>query len=713
MYIDGVNCMKQDSVNFYLMPGIKINKNIPFVKNLLTGISLLMGIAAVIVLVYKIQSMYFRQAFQSPPPTGAALHKITGITKDDVFDLSGSEGSGNGDPMKLFDENADPANGASSDPKTNPLPNPLMGIYYPPGKGLRIVADLHDIYALSDLYIYDRSLATDSVWLYTGDMHHWKQVAAYATGGNAAAWGWRNFPVKQSSRFIMIRFNSAKPVISELVMYGNIQQKIPAVAEKIRPALPPPSLRQFAGTNAYDYVQPALLRPFQQLRLYQQMDYFDTDTVHAYPDNQLTLNLWNLPQQQQLRYYADSLRSMGNHMWMSIRGMPKYLEQKGFNEKDKPVTVPGMDKEDPMSYGRHARTFWNMAALFGKTRVDTSLINVKDIPKFSGLGLMDRFENGNEEDGYWTQYYWTPMDYFAVSSADYDGHEGRLGSGHGLLAADSTSKLMTSGMIQLDTNRVKTLKFLCSQLRSDGKFIWEGGVQYHYYSNAVPNNLQSPIRGISPEEDHMREKLAKVRAFHNRLLPGVPLILGENGYDRNQHSWQRTPILPGYNEAQSQGILVIRSLMAAFMAGFDGYNQYMMRNATNDENAQGPYATSGMIGGPTNKVVYPMWYYWSAVIEHLGDYQPDAIVAETGQVWIYRLKNRTDTAKKAYVLFSPTTNGSLVKNFNLNLQNYNNHPFAIIKLSDTNVSGIAQTGKVSNNLVQLDIGESPVMVLVD
>jgi hypothetical protein len=445
------------------------------------------------------------------------------------------------------------------------------------------------------------------------------------------------------------------------------------------------------------------------------MDYYDTDTVNAYPNNKISVNAPGLPAQQQLRFYADSLRRLGNHLWMSVRGMPKYLGQKGFNEKDKPVTSPGMDTEDPLSYGRHAKTYWNMAALFGKTKVDTNLIDVNDMPRFSGLGLMDRFENGNEEDGYWTPYYWTPMDYFAVSSADYDGHEGRLGNKHGLNKADSACKLMTSGMIQLDTNRVKTLYFLCRQLRKDKKFIWEGGVQYHYYSNAVPNNLQPPIRGISPEEDHLRQKLAKLRAFHDRLLPGIPLILGENGYDRNQHSWQRTPMLPGYNEGQSQGIMCIRSLMAAFMAGFDGYNQYMMRNATNDENAPGPYATSGMIGGPANNIniIYPVWYYWSTFINQLGDYQPDAVVTETGRVWIYRLQHRSNPGKKAFVLFSPTTNGSLLKNFSFKLKSDNNQSFTITRLIDNSVSGAVQPGKIINNTVQLDIGESPVILVMD
>jgi len=387
--------------------------------------------------------------------------------------------------------------------------------------------------------------------------------------------------------------------------------------------------------------------------------------------------------------------------------------QKGFNEKDKPVTSPGMDTEDPLSYGRHARTFWNLAAMFGKTKSDTSLLDVKDVPKFSGLGLMDRFENGNEEDGYWTKYYWTPVDYFAVSSADYDGHEGRLGAKHGLNKADSNSKLVTSGMIQLDTDRVRTLYFLCRQLRTDKKFIWQGGVQYHYYSNDAVNNLKPPTRGISPEEDHLRQKLAKVRAFHDRLLPGVPLILGENGYDRNQHSWQKTPLLPGYTEAQSQGIMCIRSLLAVFMAGFDGYNQFMMRNATNDDNSPGVYATSGMIGGPASKAIYPAWYYWSAVVKWLGDFVPDKVMAESGQVWIYRLKNRLNPDKEAYVLFCPTTDGSIVKNFSFKLPSANNQTFNEIKLADNNDSGTVQPGKFLGNMITVEVGESPVMIVMD
>jgi hypothetical protein len=138
---------------------------------------------------------------------------------------------------------------------------------------------------LSALYFYDKSLAPDSVWLYSGNMNNWKLAASYKTVANPAAWGWKNFIVSQSSRFVMIRFNSYRSVISELVLYGAIRQKLAADTMERLPPLAPPTLAAFAGTNSYDYVQPKLLKPFQQTRLYQLMEWYDTDTVDTYPKN--------------------------------------------------------------------------------------------------------------------------------------------------------------------------------------------------------------------------------------------------------------------------------------------------------------------------------------------------------------------------------------------------------------------------------------------
>jgi hypothetical protein len=107
--------------------------------------------------------------------------------------------------------------------------------------------------------------------------------------------------------------------------------------------------------------------------------------------------------------------------------------------------------------------------------------------------------------------YCSPYEYYAQSTADWDGDEGRLGNRHGIHAADPGAGLMMSGLTGLDTNRVKVYGFLSENLRDDKKFIWQGGIQYHYYA-------QKNGKGISPEADSMRRKLALVADCSYRIL---------------------------------------------------------------------------------------------------------------------------------------------------------------------------------------------------
>jgi len=158
----------------------------PSIKNLFTVLVFIACIVVLVLFIYGLQVFLYKDV--AGPKRG--LHKITGISTESVYDLSGSEASGYGDPMKLFDEDADPANGIDPKPVTQPLPNPKMDIFYPSGKGLRIVIDLHDLYALSSFYLYDKSLASDSIWIYTGNMREWTLASAYKSVWEVAVWCW-------------------------------------------------------------------------------------------------------------------------------------------------------------------------------------------------------------------------------------------------------------------------------------------------------------------------------------------------------------------------------------------------------------------------------------------------------------------------------------------------------------------------------------------
>ena len=148
--------------------------------------------------------------------------KITGITADDVYDLSGYMANGGSSPFRLFDENDnfDPKNGVTGTPTTSPQPTKQADIFFPLGKGNRIVVDLRVAYKLSEVYVYDQSRASDSVWIYTGTMKNWKLQSAFLTSADPTTWGWKRYPVQDSAQFLMIRFESPQADLKEMILYG-------------------------------------------------------------------------------------------------------------------------------------------------------------------------------------------------------------------------------------------------------------------------------------------------------------------------------------------------------------------------------------------------------------------------------------------------------------------------------------------------------------
>ena len=109
------------------------------------------------------------------------------------------------------------------------------------------------------------------------------------------------------------------------------------------------------------------------------------------------------------------------------------MSELGFTDKDRPLNHPMMNTEDPASYSRHAAMMWNLSAFFGYQKVDTNLLSVSNSPRESGRGSMHLYENGNEEDATWIgNKYCSPVEYYAQSTADWDGDEGRLGSLFGI-----------------------------------------------------------------------------------------------------------------------------------------------------------------------------------------------------------------------------------------------------------------------------------------
>ena len=641
--------------------------------------------------------------------------KITSIYREHVYDLSGYN-NGAGDPFNLFDENAyvDPRadKGAVTGylPVTDPQPKSHPSIYFQAGQGNRIVADLLTPYHLTEFYLYDRSRLTDSVWIYTGSMRHWTLQAAFLSGVTGTAGAWRRFTVDDSAQYVMIRFSSYETSITEMVLYGCPYGLVspPAASQGMARRFTRKPMKDFLGTNYVMESELGWLRPFHYSRLYNLALDYDNDTVDAYPNikyNMLHYGYWD-PGIQDYHFNIDDIRRVnGGEVWYSIRGVPLWMDKKGASEKDRPVTWPGMDPEDPLSYARHAGMMWQMSAFFGYQRVDTALMQLSHRPLRSGRGSMRLYENGNEEDGIWGgSNYCAPPAYFAQSSADYDGHEGRMGPGHGIHLADSGARLMTSGLTELDTNRVRTYRFLCDQLRDDKKFIWTGGIQYHHYSTTGK-------KGLTPEEDSLRWRLSQVRASTWRIAPGVDCILGENGYDKNPASIQGAPRLPGLTPGESQGIFILRSINATAFSGFDAYILFWLRDSDPETDTH-TYATAGIIGprAGAGTIAYPAWYYISSFVHQLADYAPDSIVSEQGAAWIYRYRNIHSPDSVAYFIYAPTHNGTKLDAYPLQVGPGASGMAKQAYFPNDNSTGLETDLPIANGIIRLTVEEKPRIV---
>ncbi|HEV3223974.1 MAG TPA: hypothetical protein VGZ90_13890, partial [Puia sp.] len=364
-----------------------------------------------------------------------AVQKIF-ITRDQVFDLSGYSGGGGGNPFNLFDENAyvDPRYEKSPDafiPVTNCQPSIHPAIYFHGSEGNRIVVDLKIPYSIKEIYLYDRSHQADSCWIYTGDIKKWNRSASFTTITEPGERRWKKITLDVETRFVMIRFSSYETAITEMVLYGIPIQAVPAADTfpKLKGLTKTP-LNQFLGVNYIMEDEPQWLNPFHYSRLYNfALDYDDDsarDETHV-RFNMLHYGFYN-KQKGKYIFNIDALKAINQgNIWYSIRGVSKWMSDLGFTDKDRPMNRPLLNSEDPSSYSRHAAMLWNMAAFFGFNKVDTDLLSLSHEPSQTGRGSLNIYENGNEEDATWVgNKYCSPYEYFAQSTADWDGDEGRM-----------------------------------------------------------------------------------------------------------------------------------------------------------------------------------------------------------------------------------------------------------------------------------------------
>lgn len=609
-----------------------------------------------------------------------------------------------GDARMLIDEqfiSGDPAAGSGGSPETVFFPGwPHQDIYYPAD----VIIDLGVNHNLSSIWVFDVN-DSDTLRIFTGSPAGWTEAGyLFLNQYNA----WQSFVLNVDSRFVMLRFRSPACRIAELVLYGNA---LGTPSPPPQPtAHPPKVMQQLIGLNAF--VDDPLLRikAAGSLREYHdwQWDEGNIDTTYpGYPNNQYAWSPswvsgpgwgWDFD-----AFYAQ-MKNAGISVNPVLQGAAPYIT--GFTDsltQHKPITG-GKNPLLPSSYIEHADYTFQFAARYGKTPVPAGMLKLKPgQPVVSGLGLIDYLENWNEPDKWWFGRggYFHPFEFAAMCSADYDGHQGSLGPGKGMKAADPQIKMVMAGLASLNLEYVRCMKLWSDFNRTAG--FPADVINFHHYS-------QNGQHGISPEADSLKFKLKELVDWRNKYLPGKEIWLSEFGYDTNPESAIASRPIGNTDAQEVQGRWLLRSLLAAAAAGVDRAHIFMLRDVNHpDPNI---YNSSGLTGeiwfGHQPK---KSWFYVKTFTKLLHNH------------YFSGERNTTDNRVLTYRFASANADTLTdaiwcITSENLVIENYS-HPAGlpagnwlttVYRLVNNDTIPISQTPAWNNGNIMLTVGELPLFV---
>ena len=110
-------------------------------------------------------------------------------------------------------------------------------------------------------------------------------------------------------------------------------------------------------------------------------------------------------------------------------------------------------------------------------------------------------------------------------------------------------------------------------------------------------------------------------------------------------------------------------------------------------------------------MAYPGWYYISTLVNQLGNYIPDSVISEKGNVWIYKYRHQQVRDSVAYFVYAPTVNGTKIGQYSLYLGKVSGNTVREIDFKDDSDQGNENLLKVKQGTVIIPIDEKPRLVL--
>ncbi|HEV7298422.1 MAG TPA: hypothetical protein VGN72_03590 [Tepidisphaeraceae bacterium] len=578
---------------------------------------------------------------------------------------------------------------------------PSRPFYFP----LSVIIDLGAAHQLTDVYLYDTNGKMDFV-VESGKPFDWQPLVKDGLG-NFKSWNGHKVDVK--TRYLRVVATGQGGGMPEIVLYGSALEPVqkPAIPEPKPMRLP--TMDAMIGTNAFIDDPIDKMKAVGYIREYHSWSWDAgnepyPNNLNAFAPSYAGGGAWNFDD------YYKQLKDAGIMVAPTLKGSVRWLDDNHL--ENKPMDRGDTDATDPKSYEAHADYMFQFAARYGSAKVaDEKLKLAPNQPRVSGLNLIQNFENANEPNAHWRdrEVYSTPYELAAQTSADYDGHMGTMGDTFGVKNADRNAKLSMGGLAGLQLDYIKSMKMWADWNRK-GDFPADI-LNVHTYSNDLGGQGNSR-RGVSPEEDKLREKLAEMVDWRNRYLPGKEFWLTEFGYDTAEGSVQGAPAIGDDDTEEVQGRWLLRSYLAIAAGGVDRAAQYMLRDVVAvKKDVGGKYGTSGLTGVKGDWTPKSSWYYTYTFKSRLTGMRFDGDVASGNEnVWIYRF--RADDGRGAYVAWCPTSDDRTVDDFALT----NLGPATtatLVEFVKGEINGKEQPLNLENRGLTLNVSERPVIVLVD
>ena len=633
----------------------------------------------------------FALAFQVGSVRSVAEEKLR-LTPDMVINESGV-----GDAGLLVDEQD-----AVGDPPTKPGARPERP-YFPGWQSWRypahVIIDCGEAQKATILAVFNET-GKSTITIAGGRPTGWTKPRDLALDEYRQ---WHTFSFTEPTRYIRIT-TTAPTSLPEIVAHG-VRRDAEAADVDPRPrSRKRPTFDQFLGTNAFiddpiDKIIPV------------------AGTVREYHNS-----IWDFENPDQLLRFQPSGGGGGN-LWFfddfyaKLAGgdvtVAPCIQQSlrwvtGQNDSNAKPTRQGSDPADPASYADHAAHLFQFAARYGKNHLpDDALTLGPGQPRLSGLGLIRYFENANEPDKDWLgrECMSTPFEFAAQCSADYDGHCGKLGPGHGVRAADPGAKLVMGGLYHYPLVYLDAMRFWAEHHR-DGGLPFDV-INIHFYCGDGDAQQAFKTRGISPEEGRLRQRAEELVAWRDRhATPEVEVWVTEFGYDTHPGSRLHAPALGSLSGEVVQGAWLVRSNLLLAAAGVDRATMFMFRDV--DKASAEVFSTSGLVTQKGSWTPKPSWYFQSAMKKHLaGMLWEDDVPSGRDKVAAMRFSG---DGRTAFVVWCPTSEDHREPDYRLPVQGSRARA---IELLPDRPDGMARDLNITDGTVSITVTEVPTIILVN